>query len=106
MPPRRRPSGEVENLKGFAGDAVFAEPGELGLRGVARGTAERVAGSGGQDVGGGHAAQIVDQLVEARVSDSDPVDIDHRHDEAGGAEQRGKRRRLDPRVDMGRGGSA
>jgi len=93
----------MKDLEGFAGDAAFAELGKLDLRRVTRGTSDRSAGTGGQDVGGGHASQIVDQLVETRISDGDPVNIDYRNCKSRSAEQRAKCRCLDPRVNMGRG---
>ena len=47
-------------------------------------------------------AQVGDQPVERRIGDRDPIDVDHRHDEAAAGEQRRQRGRLDPRMDVRR----
>ena len=55
----------------------------------------------GQQVGHADRAQVRDQAVERRIADRGPLDIDHRHREAGTGEQTGQRRGIDPRVRAG-----
>ena len=94
----------MEQVDALLGAAVGPFGGE-GRGGEARpGTAAR-GRAFGQHVRGAHGAKIADQRGEAGVAQRDAVDVDHRHDEAGGAEQPGERRGLDARMGARRGGA-
>ena len=92
---------EVDALLGAALDGLGGEGGggELGPAAAARG------GALAEHIRGAHRAQVADQGREAGVAQGDAVDVDHRHDEAGGAEQAGERARLDAGLGA-RGGGA
>ena len=101
---RRGPREEVEQVDALFGAAVGSLCGEGGGGELGPGTAAR-GRTLGQHVRSAHGAKVADQRGKARIAQRDTVDVDHRHDEASGAEQTGERRRLDARMGA-RGGGA
>jgi ComF family protein len=92
---------QVDALLGAAVRGLGGEGrgGELGPGAAARG------GALGEHVRRTHGAKVADQRGQAGVAQRDAVDVDHRHDEPGGAKQPGERRRLDARMSARRGGA-
>ncbi len=91
----------MQDLESLDGSRAVAGGLEGIGRGGFRGAREVRAGAKIENVGGAHAAQIGNEPVERPIGNGHSVDVDHRHHEATGREQRRKRRGLDSRMDMG-----
>lgn len=95
----------MQDLDLLGGSPAVAGVRERLLRDLAGGARQRPAIARRKQVGGAHCPQVRDQRPERRIRDLHPVDVDHGHDEAACPKQRGEGRSVDPRVDVGRGGS-
>jgi hypothetical protein len=80
----------MKQVDALLGAAVRAFGGEGGV-GEAGPFAAAGRGALAKHVRRAHRAQVADQRGEGGVAKRDPVDIHHRHDEPGRAEQPGER---------------
>lgn len=83
-------------------DSAIAALEECGASSCKSAAANGHARPGGEHIGHAHGAKIANQAVERPVGKFDPVNIDHRIDEARLSQKPRQTRRLDSRVDMGR----
>ncbi len=79
----RRPCGEMQYLEGFDGPATIVSLREPALRRFERSAGERRTIAAFENIGRTHGAEVADQLPKAAVRHLHPIDIDHRHGEAG-----------------------